>query len=357
MSDVEDALDLPFDEAISFFRQKTNTPTKSWRDVWGAAHSHSFMVAGATSDALLADFRTEIDLALSEGSTLESFRKRFDEIVAKHGWDYRGERNWRSRVIFETNLRTAYAAGRYAQMTLPATTEAFPYWQYNHSGAINARKAHLAQDGRVYRWNDPVWRVLFPPNGFGCGCFVTVVSQSDLRRMGRSAPDHAGDLRLPQGGYQGVDDGFDYNAGQTWLSGGRPNEPLASTTRLLAFQSQAVAGAVSERASVAIAEAPNTLLNELALPAGTRVRLTAATIRDHLAKRAIDIVQFMVQARRAMGGGIRRREDGSMTAIVDIDGRPHVIGFKATANGELLVTTLYPASTRQIRRISALPRI
>ncbi|NNV20661.1 hypothetical protein EHE22_09505 [Ochrobactrum pseudogrignonense] len=227
MTGTISALDLPFDEAIRFFREKINIKTQVWTDVYAAAHSRAFMVAGAASDALLDDFRREIDKALSEGTTLEDFRKSFDAIVEKHGWDYRGKRNWRTRIIFDTNLRTAYAAGRYAKLTEPETLEAFPYWQYNHSGSLHPRKEHLSWDGMVLRADDPFWRTNYPPNGWRCGCFVTPVSDGDLRRQGKLKPDHSPDLvfraeevggrkvRVPQG----VDAGFEYNPGMSWLDG------------------------------------------------------------------------------------------------------------------------------------------
>ncbi len=120
------ALDLPFDEAIAFFRQKVSTPTNSWRDVWDAAHSRMFMVAGANTTAIVDDFKASIAKALEQGTTLEEFRKDFDAIVKAHGWSYKGERGWRTRTIFETNLATAYAAGRYAQLTAPDTLATFP---------------------------------------------------------------------------------------------------------------------------------------------------------------------------------------------------------------------------------------
>lgn len=105
MTGTVSALDLPFDEAINFFRQKINIKTQVWTDVYAAAHSRAFMVAGAATDALLDDFRREIQKALEEGTTIEEFRQSFDAIVEKHGWDYRGKRNWRTRIIFDTNLR------------------------------------------------------------------------------------------------------------------------------------------------------------------------------------------------------------------------------------------------------------
>lgn len=227
MTDTISALDLPFDEAIRFFRGKLNIKTQVWTDVYAAAHSRAFMVAGAASDALLDDFRREIDKALSEGTTLQDFRKSFDAIVEKHGWDYRGNRNWRTRIIFDTNLRTAYAAGRYAKLTEPETLEAFPYWQYNHSGSLHPRKEHLSWDGMVLRADDTFWRTNYPPNGWRCGCFVTPVSEGGLRRQGKAGPDHSPDLvfraeevggrtvRVPQG----VDPGFEYNPGMSWLDG------------------------------------------------------------------------------------------------------------------------------------------
>lgn len=233
MTDTVSALDLPFDEAIRFFRQKLNMTTATWTDVYAAAHTRSFMVAGAATDALVEDFRRSIQSALEDGTTLEEFRKSFDEIVVRHGWDYKGKRNWRSRIIFDTNLRTAYAAGRYKALSEPDTLGAFPYWQYNHSGSSHPRKEHLSWDGMVLRADDPFWITNYPPNGWRCGCFVTPVSEGGLRRQGKAGPDTSPDLifraeevggrtvRVPQG----VDAGFEYNPGMEWLA---PSDRSAS---------------------------------------------------------------------------------------------------------------------------------
>ena len=92
---------------------------------------------------------------------MRDFRKRFDAIVAKHGWSYRARgrterqrRDWRSRVIWETNRRTSYAAGRHAQMKRVA--ESRPWWRYRHSPAsVEPRHQHVAWDGLVLRHDDP----------------------------------------------------------------------------------------------------------------------------------------------------------------------------------------------------------
>lgn len=225
-STVASALDLPFDEAIDFLRQKVNTTSTGWTDVFGRANTRAFTVAGAATDALVEDFRTEIAKALEQGTTLQEFRGAFDEIVRKHGWEHTGRPGWRSRVIYETNLSMAYSAGRYAQQTEPETLLAFPYWQYVHSGARHPRKQHLAWNGLVLAATDPFWDWAYPPNGWGCGCRVRPLSETRLRRQGRTGVDEAPE-RIPTQtvvkrtgevlkGSLGVDPGFDYNPGKAW---------------------------------------------------------------------------------------------------------------------------------------------
>jgi uncharacterized protein with gpF-like domain len=226
MTTTTSALGLPFEEAIAFFRDKLNLTSTSWTDVWQKANAKAFTVAGATTTALVEDFRREIEKALEEGTTLQAFRERFDEIVQRHGWKHTGRPGWRARIIYETNLSMAYSAGRYVQQTEPATLAAFPYWQYVHSGARHPRKQHLAWNGTVLRADDPFWSWAYPPNGWGCGCRVRPVSEAGLTRQGRRGPDEA-PQRLPirevnrktgevLTGSQGVDIGFDYNPGQVW---------------------------------------------------------------------------------------------------------------------------------------------
>jgi len=224
--DTIEGVSLPPREAIEFFRQKVNVPTERWTDVWQEAHSRSFMVAGAATQALVQDFRDAVQQALEQGTTLADFRKGFDEIVGRTGWEYNGPRNWRTRIIFETNLSTAYSAGRYAQMVEPATLEAFPYWRYVHSGARNPREQHKRWNGTTLRADDPFWRTHYPPNGWRCGCRVEPMSARDVSRGGRPQVDQAPPVetrRVPIGKTGrvedvpvGIDPGFAYNPGEAW---------------------------------------------------------------------------------------------------------------------------------------------
>ncbi|WGE83711.1 PBECR2 nuclease fold domain-containing protein [Actinobacillus equuli] len=180
---------VPFNEQIAFYRRKIPTPTATWTDIYNAEHDYAAVVAGANRREIIEDFAKSIQDFIENGKTLEDFRKDFDKIVAKHGWQYNGGRNWRSRIIYETNLRSSYQAGRYAQ--LQELKETMPYWEYVHSDAVtHPRVEHMHWDGLILRHDDPWWKTHFPINAWGCQCTVIARSQAYMDKLGLK-PDNA----------------------------------------------------------------------------------------------------------------------------------------------------------------------
>lgn len=211
-------------EAITFLRDKLRLPTATWTDIWQEMHSAAFVVAGAQSDALLKDFHDAVDKAIAEGETLDTFRKDFDAIVARYGWSYKGSRDWRSKIIFQTNLRMAYAAGRWQQ--IEQVKIARPYLRYVHLEAQpHPRYQHHLWHNTVLPVDDPWWQTHFPPNGWNCHCTVQSLSERDLARWGytvspaappivwveRVVGSGAGQRRVQVP--QGIDPGFAYRPG------------------------------------------------------------------------------------------------------------------------------------------------
>lgn len=248
---------LPFQEAIDFFRQKVNLPTERFDDVLRQGQARGFTVAGVTRLDMLADFRAAMERAIVEGTGFNEFRQEFDAIVNRTGWQFRapGEteeerRDWRARIIYTTNMSTAYMAGRYAQMMDPDVLRYRPYWEYQHSGAEHPRLQHLRWNGLVLAATNPAWRYMFPPNGWGCGCDVIPRSKRDLQRLGKDGPDPAPDLTgiesvdprtgEPEILRPGIDRGWDYNAGEDWLSGLVPRELGGGLPALGSQQAQMV---------------------------------------------------------------------------------------------------------------------
>ncbi|TCS69759.1 intein [Sulfuritortus calidifontis] len=166
------ALKRPFAEQVAFFRGKLGNlvPTATWRDIMRSQHDRAFMVAGAAKADLLADLAAAVDKAIHDGESLDAFRRRFGEIVQRHGWHgWTGEesaagRAWRTRVIYQTNLSTSYAAGRLAQLK----EGGYALWVYRHGGSRDPRPQHLAWNGLTLPADHDFWKTHYPPSAWNC---------------------------------------------------------------------------------------------------------------------------------------------------------------------------------------------
>lgn len=236
-----EALGLPFAEAIAYLRDKVDLPTERWTDLWHGMHARAFVVAGAATEALVSDFHGAAQTAIAEGRTLADFRRDFSRITAQHGWDFRGGRRWRAGVIFNTNLRMAYAAGKWAQIERLA--EARPWLRYVAVLDDATRPDHRQWHDTILPIDDPFWSTHYPPNGWGCRCTVQQLADEDLERMGLRPSTRAPavevqerDLRGLAGGPEvevpkGIDTGFAYNVGHAAWGRGAHRKLLSEADR------------------------------------------------------------------------------------------------------------------------------
>ena len=216
---------LSFKEQIAFFEAKN--PSVNYATVRGAANDQSFVSAGAHRADLVADLFAVVRQAIRDGLTLEEFRKDYYAVLDNYGWEPEGGRAWRAKVIYRTNLRTSYAAGRYAQLQAVKATR--PYWGYHHSDAVeHPREQHLVWDGLIIHADNPWWQTHYPPSGFGCECYVTAFSLDEIlvtpkkdggKRTGPDEPPaermrniffHGETVQVPEG----IDPGWDYAPGR-----------------------------------------------------------------------------------------------------------------------------------------------
>lgn len=214
----------PFAEQLDFFRRKLALPSERYDDIARAAHDRAFIVAGAANADLVNDLRGAIERSIRDGRGLEAFRKDFNSIVLKHGWvGWTGEGSaagfaWRTRIIYQTNMSTSYAAGRYAQLKNPALLALRPYWKYVHAdGVAHPRPLHVSWHGLVLRHDDAFWDTHYPPNGWMCHCRVTAVDGFEFetaKAAGRTTPPEGWQTVDPKTGAPvGIDKGFDYAPG------------------------------------------------------------------------------------------------------------------------------------------------
>ena len=220
MPDSVDGVRQQFAEQIAFLRRKLNLPSETWRDIQRAANDRAFMVAGAMKADLLTDLHKAVEQA-AQGGSIGEFRKAFAEIVARHGWTgWTGEGSaagqaWRTRVIYQTNMATAYAAGRRAQLLEPELLARRPYWRYVHSDNVAHPRPHHKRWGEMrltLRHDHPFWRSHFPPNGWGCKCYVVAVAAP--REGDSTTPPDGWDAIDPRTAAPvGIDEGWDYAPG------------------------------------------------------------------------------------------------------------------------------------------------
>ena len=218
---------VPAVDAIANLRSKLAIPTTAWDDHLALPRAKAFVVAGATKVALLNDLQEDIASALEQGESISQFRKRVDQTVQTHGWTYNGKRGWRTRVIYDNNLRSAQMAGRWAQ--IQRVKKQRPYLVYKTVGDTRVRDQHREWHDIVLPVDDPWWDTHYPPNGWGCRCYITSANDRLLERMGLEPNKRAPDLNKterinPTTGEvygdvpQGIDVGWDNNVGKQWLA-------------------------------------------------------------------------------------------------------------------------------------------
>ena len=255
--DLRGAFDLPPADALQFFRSKGYQISLNWTDVWQQEHARAFTVAKIAQYSLLQDIRRSLDEALANGETFESWKARIVPILREKGWwgavtdqaitgtsDTVNVTPRRLRVIYDTNLRTARAAGQWAR--IQAAKAQRPYLRYSAILDRRTRPEHRAWHGTVLPVDHPWWRTHFPPNGWFCRCNVQQLSARDLDRYGYSvspeAPAGRPTLYRSSTGFEsvvppGVDPGFGNNPGDVFWASIAPRlrddavrPPIISTT-------------------------------------------------------------------------------------------------------------------------------
>ena len=221
-----EAFGIKFQEALDYLKAKLPEGTQAWDDLAGPVHAKVFAVAGATKVDLVQDLHSAITRAIEQGRTITDFRKDFDKAVQAHGWSYKGKRGWRTRVIYDANMRSAHMAGRWAQ--IQANKDRKPYLQYLTAGDSRVRPQHRQWDGLVYPVDHPFWDTHYPPNGWGCRCTIRPRSAADVEEMGlivqTQSPKMASRMVVNQDGEitdivpNGIDAGWDHNVGQSWIA-------------------------------------------------------------------------------------------------------------------------------------------
>lgn len=228
-------------QAVEFFRRKGLQDAFAWQDMLHEEHDHAFTVAKMMDLDLLSDVKGYVDKAISEGWTRQRFIDELKPELMRRGWwgkkemldPLTGETREvqlgsvrRLRTIYDVNLRTAYAAGKWDRIRQNAAIA--PYVMYTAVLDARTRPAHRAWNHIILRWDDPWWQTHTPPNGWNCRCSVIQMDKRDLARYGKTGPDVAPDdgtyewinprtaqvIQVPNG----IDPGWGYQPGASFAA-------------------------------------------------------------------------------------------------------------------------------------------
>lgn len=204
--DLKYAIGLEPEQAIRYFESKGYQLGFRWQDVWAEAHARAFTVAGVMKVDVLQDIRQALDDALKNGTSQAEFKNGLAATLQKKGWLGRGDvvdgetgeiqgRRLTPRrldTIFQTNMQSAYMAGRYAEQM--RMVDSRPFWEYVAILDSRTRPAHAALNGSVYRFDDPFWNTFYPPCGYNCRCRVRTRSARDVASEDLAPRSSAGRL-------------------------------------------------------------------------------------------------------------------------------------------------------------------
>lgn len=267
-------------QAIEYLKQRRLLVGKiKKKKIYDSALARAVTISKMTNLDITQDIYASLERALKEGKSLANWKKELVGELERKGWiaghdkriskgidgklianpqdgEYFGTPR-RLNTIYRVNTQQAYSAARYQRYM--DNVDNRPYWQYSAVGDQRTRPAHLALNGRVYRYDDPFWSTFYPPNGFNCRCTVIALGERDLTRKGLEVGSSEGKLVkakrpkdkqgnqetttgfvLPDGRILATDKGFDYNVGRLTY---KPNLDLYAESLAHQFAKSEMSGA------------------------------------------------------------------------------------------------------------------
>ncbi len=389
----------PAPEVLRFFEEKKLQPSFDWRDVWAEEHAVAFTVAKTTGFDVLEDIREELDAALREGLPFAEFRKRLEPRLKAKGWWGRKEvidpktgevvraqlgSRRRLRTIYQANVRTARAAGQWERAQ--RTKRMLPYFEYRLGPSRKHRQKHVAwaMAPTILPVDDPTWDALYPPNGWGCKCWLRQISKREAARLGgptEPPPITWREYRNPRDGRiyripDGIDPGWHTNPGKArWRMRGAlrrmgervavlPPEWTLPAIRAMVRSplfARLARGEAPKAVMLPVAVVPEWLRKEVGTDASLMImsgETAIKQIKHHETEfKDVDLVEMYAAVQEALDDpDVVLQDDERFFAIhkelgLTSERRPWRISFKVTVDGmEIFLRNMHPLNERTERQ-------
>lgn len=170
--------------AIAWFRARVPMTPGAWRRLSRDARRQAFTVSNVARLDIVTEVWRAMERAIAEGRPLEDFQRDVAETLLEQWKGTTINPAARLETIYRTNVQSAYAAGRWQQMTDPDVLRARPYWQYD--AVLDARTTDLCRSlhGTILPADHDFWKTRYPPNHFGCRAGVRSLTRRQAERLG-----------------------------------------------------------------------------------------------------------------------------------------------------------------------------
>jgi hypothetical protein len=159
-----DIAPLPPEEAIALFRDKVPMTRSAFDQLLDAYRGRAFTIAKQETLNAIQIVQDHVQRVLEEGLTLREFLQGLNEAADAGG--ITAVNPYHAKTVFDTNLQTAYNAGRYEMYHAPEVAEAFPMYEYD--SVIDGATTVFCRNMNLYRApaDATIWDTIWPPNHF-----------------------------------------------------------------------------------------------------------------------------------------------------------------------------------------------
>ena len=109
--------------------------------------------------------------AFRKSTSFSDFQQRASLITKVHNTEW-------LRTEYQTAMAVGETSATYNRLI--QQQQLFPYWEYKTVEDSKVRVEHQLLHGLILPVNDPIWKKIYPPNGWNCRCFIIPRTSNEL---------------------------------------------------------------------------------------------------------------------------------------------------------------------------------
>lgn len=188
LQDLLFLLDKEPDDILEWFRSKEVVLSNDMETTIKLIKNHVFTVTGVNKLDMLDAFKKELEKAIKEGLSLNSFKNNIRSLYEQKGWLVKSEGKnllpgYRLENIYRTNLQDAYMQGRWDREL--STIDLYPYVQAISVIDKSTTRECKALNLMVFNKNDKYYQTyLRSPGHFSCRRRSRSLNDTKLKKLG-----------------------------------------------------------------------------------------------------------------------------------------------------------------------------